>query len=276
MLYELQHRDFNLDFFKRNLDNIFILNLDDLHLGSEGLSMTGVKTLLQSKCLERNSGSIEDAFPLCNEIRDLRDRKDYEMIKLLLTLWKRDLPSDFVLDPHFFIHDQWTIEESISDVIRDVATSENKDFSMIQFLRDLFNTSLNVLDQYIAVEGINKNNICLLEFIEKSLPFEYRKAEFLRLTELKYWARSILAFPKEAGTFLLERFTSINDDEMSFLLQLLVSKNGDTDVFTKLLQIYGVEKTTDYFSCEDLIYMAVDDDVNLVNYISVLREEQRN
>lgn len=79
-------------------------------------------------------------------------RKDaFELIKLLLTRWKQDLPSSYVLDPMNFTRECYTIEESVSDVTQFISDGKSEDFSMIGFICDLLERIKEINDGELIV-----------------------------------------------------------------------------------------------------------------------------
>ena len=233
IFHELQRTDFNSELFQMYLDNTFVFNSGGLDLAAVGLNITGIKMLFESRHAEYlNLEEIE----ICSVIKKLLKREDtFELIKLLLTQWKRDLPSSYVMDPMNFLRECHTIEESVSDVTQSISDGCSIDFSMIDFIRDLFPKSLSTVDLYIIVEAIISNNISLLEYMKGST-YDFNKPSFLNFPDCRsyYWNDKIM--PKEAMVFLLERVKEISDSDLIVLVQFTVFNDRDTDVFKKVLK----------------------------------------
>ena len=209
---------------------MFVFNSGDLDLAAEELNITGIKMIFDSKWSDFLN---LDDIGTCSVIKELLKRDDaFELIKSLLTRWKLDLSSSYVIGPMNFIRECYTIEESISDVIMFISNGKNEDFSMIGFIRDLFQMSLVVLDRYIVIEAIKGNNVSLLEYMEKDSTYDFHKPTFLNFPDCGnyyYWNENFMY--KKAMVFLLERIKEINDSELIALIQYSVFNDRDTDVF---------------------------------------------
>ena len=74
--------------------------------------------------------------------------------------------------------------------------------------------------------------------------------------------------------YLKERIKEINDGELIALVQYSVFNDCDTDIFKKILNVYGIDKTLNHFSVVE--YINTNDEARKLKFIYALREEQRN
>ncbi len=273
MLHELKNYNFNADLFERLLDEIYILNTDMIFEMSNESNITGLKTLLNARCLEGNTDILNSLTQTLDRESELDAHLEglFESMKTQLILRKQILPLNYILEPLNFTAEGDTIEMKVSEIIRYIA-KETRNFSLVTSIRDLFKDSLGIIDLCIIIEATSNDNLHLLEYMVNNSQYDFTRPGFINFHE--YWEKKKLYIPKKALKFLLERIETITDSEMILILKCLCTYDTDTEVFRKLLQKYGIANTLNKVLITD--HINVFREQRRQELLRTLEEEQRN